>query len=62
MYQNILKPAQYPDSEYYQSAQNGAINPETGEAIEMEYYSKGTLGTSGGPTLRLYFRIDGTIR
>ena len=36
------------------SLANGAINPETGEAIEMEYYSKGTLGTSGGPTLRLY--------
>ena len=33
------------------SLANGAINPETGEAIEMEYYSKGTLGTSGGPTL-----------
>jgi len=47
MYQNILKPAQYPDSEYYQSAQYYS-------AIEMEYYSKGTLGTSGGPTLRLY--------
>ena len=36
------------------SLANGATNPETGEAIEMEYYSKGTLGTSGGPTLRLY--------
>ena len=36
------------------SLANGATNPETGEVIEMEYYSKGTLGTSGGPTLRLY--------
>lgn len=36
------------------SLANGAINPETGEAIKMDYYSKGTLGISGGPTLRLY--------
>lgn len=36
------------------SLANGAVNPETGEPIEMEYYSKGTLGISGGPTLRLY--------
>jgi TonB-linked SusC/RagA family outer membrane protein len=32
---------------------NGATNPETGEPIEMDYLSKGTLGISGGPTLRL---------
>lgn len=36
------------------SLANGAINPDTGEAIKMDYYSKGTLGISGGPTLRLY--------
>jgi TonB-linked SusC/RagA family outer membrane protein len=33
---------------------NGAKNPETGEEINMEYYSKGTLGTSGGPVIRMY--------
>ncbi|MDE6870885.1 MAG: SusC/RagA family TonB-linked outer membrane protein [Bacteroidales bacterium] len=32
---------------------NGAINPENGEVIEMDYYPKGTLGISGGPALRL---------
>lgn len=32
---------------------NGAIDPETSEAIEMDYYSKGVLGISGGPTIRL---------
>jgi len=33
---------------------NGAVNPETGETIEdMEYLSKGTLGVSGGPVLRM---------
>lgn len=36
------------------SLANGAINPDTGETIQMDYYSKGTLGISGGPTLRLY--------
>lgn len=35
------------------SLANGAVNPETGEAIRMDYYSKGILGISGGPTLRL---------
>lgn len=35
------------------SLANGATNPETGELINMEYYTKGTLGISGGPTLRL---------
>ena len=35
------------------SLANGATNPETGEPIEMEYLSKGTLGISGGPALRL---------
>lgn len=33
---------------------NGAVNPETGETIkDMEYLSKGTLGVSGGPVLRM---------
>lgn len=32
---------------------NGAINPETKELIKMDYYSKGTLGIIGGPTIRL---------
>lgn len=36
------------------SLANGAVNPETGEIISMDYYSKGVLGVSGGPTLRLY--------
>ena len=36
------------------SLANGAINQNTGEVIHMDYYSKGTLGISGGPTLRLY--------
>ena len=36
------------------SLANGAINPDTGEVIQMDYYSKGTLGIGGGPTLRLY--------
>lgn len=36
------------------SLANGAINPETGEAIQMDYYSKGVLGAGGGPTLRMY--------
>lgn len=35
------------------SLANGSINPETGEVINMDYYSKGTLGIGGGPTLRL---------
>ena len=35
------------------SLANGAVNPDTGEVIQMDYYSKGTLGISGGPTLRL---------
>lgn len=35
------------------SLANGAEDPETGEAISMDYYSKGTLGVSGGPTMRL---------
>lgn len=33
---------------------NGAINPDTGETIQMDYYSKGTLGISGGGSQ--YFR------
>lgn len=33
---------------------NGAVNPETGKVIEdMDHYSKGVLGISGGPTLWL---------
>ncbi|MCS3213323.1 SusC/RagA family TonB-linked outer membrane protein [Bacteroides thetaiotaomicron] len=36
------------------SLANGAKNPENGETIDMEYYSKGTLGANGGPTLRMY--------
>ena len=36
------------------SLANGAINPDTGEEIKMDYLSKGTLGISGGPTMRLY--------
>lgn len=32
---------------------NGEINTDTGEAIEMEYYSNGVLGASGGPVLRM---------
>ena len=32
---------------------NGAVNPATGEKIEMDYYSMGTLGTDGGPVMRL---------
>ena len=35
------------------SLANGAINPGTGEKINMEYYSMGTLGIGGGPTMRL---------
>ncbi len=35
------------------SLANGAINPDTGEPIEMDYYSKGILGAGGGPTLRM---------
>lgn len=35
------------------SLANGAVNPETGEEIKMDYYSKGTLGIGGGPTIRL---------
>lgn len=35
------------------SLANGAINPDTGKPIEMEYYSKGTLGADGGPVIRL---------
>lgn len=32
---------------------NGYPNPDTGEAIVMDYYPKGVLGVSGGPTIRL---------
>ena len=32
---------------------NGALNPDTGEPIKMDYLSKGTLGAGGGPTIRL---------
>lgn len=32
---------------------NGAVNPATGEKIEMDYYSMGTLGMDGGPVMRL---------
>ena len=35
------------------SLANGATNPDTGEPIEMDYLSKGTLGAGGGPTIRL---------
>ena len=35
------------------SLANGALNPETGEPIEMDYLSKGVLGAGGGPTIRL---------
>ena len=31
---------------------NGALNPDTGEVIEMDYYSKGSYGI-GGPEIRL---------
>ncbi|MCQ2174409.1 MAG: SusC/RagA family TonB-linked outer membrane protein [Bacteroidales bacterium] len=34
------------------SLANGAKNPETGEEIKMDYYSKGELGTNG-PVVRL---------
>ena len=34
---------------------NGALDPETGKPIEMEYYTaSGCLGMAGGPTIRLY--------
>lgn len=34
---------------------NGALDPETGLPIEMEYFTaSGCLGMSGGPTIRLY--------
>ena len=34
---------------------NGAVDPETGKPIEMEYYTaSGCLGMGGGPTIRLY--------
>ena len=34
---------------------NGALDPETGKPIEMEYYAaSGCLGMAGGPTIRLY--------
>ena len=32
---------------------NGALNPDTGEPIVMEYLSKGVLGAGSGPTIRL---------
>lgn len=32
---------------------NGAVNPDTGEPIVMDFLSKGTLGADGGPTIRL---------
>lgn len=35
------------------SLANGVINPDTGEPIVMDYLSKGTLGISGGPEMRL---------
>ena len=36
------------------SLANGAINPDTGERIEMEYLSMtGSLGMNGGPSIRL---------
>ena len=34
---------------------NGALDPETGKPIEMEYYAAtGCLGMGGGPAIRLY--------
>lgn len=33
---------------------DGATDPETGLPIEMEYFSAGTLGMNGGPTIRIY--------
>lgn len=34
---------------------NGALDPETGKPIEMDYYAAtGCLGMAGGPTIRLY--------
>ena len=34
---------------------NGALDPETGKPIEMEYFTaSGCLGMAGGPTIRLY--------
>lgn len=34
---------------------NGALDPETGTPIEMEYYTaSGCLGMAGGPAIRLY--------
>lgn len=37
------------------SLANGAIDPETGDPIEMQYFTAaGTLGMGGGPTIRLY--------
>lgn len=37
------------------SLANGAIDPETGKPIEMEYFTaSGCLGMSGGPAIRLY--------
>lgn len=35
------------------SLANGALNPDTGEPIVMDYLSKGVLGAGGGPTIRL---------
>lgn len=36
------------------SLANGAVNPDTGETIKMDYYSKGVLGVdNGGPQIRL---------
>lgn len=32
----------------------GAVNPETGEDLNIEYYAKGTLGVGGGPVIRMY--------
>ena len=36
------------------SLANGAIDIETGLPIEMDYYTAGTLGSSGAPVIRLY--------
>lgn len=42
------------------SLADGAIDPETGKPIEMEYFTASNcLGMGGGPTIRLY--VDGTM-